>query len=213
VKTGTVRIERSTLTGNHQYGNGSGAGIGMSGGSVSLASDTIANNGPDNSTGVAIYQGGGALNAINTLVTEPTSSPSLCVMSTFTSLGHNLEFPGTDCGFTAPGDIQNKDPLLAGLADNGGPTMTDALLTGSPAIDAGSSPGESADQRGLVRASDFPSVANAAGSDGSDIGAFEGQYSAPAVPAPSSRAHCKKSKKKKKHKKSCKRKKKHHHKK
>ena len=29
------------------------------------------------------------------------------------------------------------DPLLGPLANNGGPTMTHALLTGSPAIDAG----------------------------------------------------------------------------
>ncbi|MEM7315081.1 MAG: choice-of-anchor Q domain-containing protein, partial [Planctomycetota bacterium] len=35
------------------------------------------------------------------------------------------------------GSINTIDPLLAPLADNGGPTMTHALLTGSPALNAG----------------------------------------------------------------------------
>jgi Bacterial Ig-like domain len=56
-------------------------------------------------------------------------------------------------------------------ADNGGPTLTHALLEGSPAIDKGNSFGESTDQRGLPRPSDFVGITNAA--DGSDIGAFE----------------------------------------
>ena len=35
------------------------------------------------------------------------------------------------------GDQNNTDPMLGPLQDNGGPTLTHALLTGSPAIDAG----------------------------------------------------------------------------
>ncbi|MFC1972520.1 choice-of-anchor Q domain-containing protein [Chloroflexota bacterium] len=34
------------------------------------------------------------------------------------------------------GNIHNDDPTLDSLADNGGPTQTHALQTGSPAIDA-----------------------------------------------------------------------------
>jgi len=60
------------------------------------------------------------------------------------------------------------DPLLAGLADNGGSTLTHALLPGSPAIDAGdpliANPPEF-DQRGVG----FPRVAGGR----IDIGAFE----------------------------------------
>jgi hypothetical protein len=69
-------------------------------------------------------------------------------------------------------NITNVDPLLAPLADNGGPTMTHALGVGSPAIDQGNATGP--DQRGLPRV-DNPNVANAAGGNGSDIGAFETQ--------------------------------------
>src|SRR5262249_35096802 len=65
------------------------------------------------------------------------------------------------------------DPLLAPLANNGGPTRTCALRTGSPAIDKGKNCGPDTDQRGAPRPFDFPSIANAAGGDGSDIGAFE----------------------------------------
>ena len=56
------------------------------------------------------------------------------------------------------------DALLATLADNGGPTRTMALQTGSPAIDAGTLTGAAAtDQRGLPRVGAV------------DIGAFEVQ--------------------------------------
>jgi hypothetical protein len=59
------------------------------------------------------------------------------------------------------------DPKLGSLADNGGPTLTMALLPGSPAIDAGSAVGAPAtDQRGVARPQ----------GPGVDIGAFEFQY-------------------------------------
>ena len=64
------------------------------------------------------------------------------------------------------------DPLLAPLADNGGPTFTHALLPGSPAIDAGNST-EAFDQRGLARVIDQPFVGNSPAGNGSDIGAVE----------------------------------------
>jgi hypothetical protein len=51
------------------------------------------------------------------------------------SLGHNLDSDGS-CGFTAPTDLSNVDPLLGPLQENGGPTPTHALQLGSPAIDA-----------------------------------------------------------------------------
>jgi CSLREA domain-containing protein len=44
------------------------------------------------------------------------------------------------------------DPLVGPLANNGGPTRTHALLLGSPAIDAASTPGcPPTDQRGVLR--------------------------------------------------------------
>ncbi|MEM9317198.1 MAG: choice-of-anchor Q domain-containing protein, partial [Pseudomonadota bacterium] len=70
------------------------------------------------------------------------------------------------------------NPGLNPLGDNGGPQFTMSLQSTSPAIDSGSCPTESVDQRGLgnnltppTRAVDIAAVANA--DDGCDIGAFE----------------------------------------
>jgi hypothetical protein len=103
-----------------------------------------------------------------------------------TSAGHNLE-DGNTCGFVGGTDQSNvaATGLDPNLASNGGATKTHALLPGSPAIDAGiASVGEGADQRGLSRPSDFASIPNFMGGDGSDIGAFEAQAPAPPVTNP-----------------------------
>jgi hypothetical protein len=101
--------------------------------------------------------------------------------NTFSSLGYNVigvfGFGGT---FTQPGDqvIDDADPLLGLLADNGGPTQTHALLPGSPAIDAGDPDmvaGENEvpefDQRGPAYTRVFD--AYDIGGERIDIGAFE----------------------------------------
>jgi len=72
------------------------------------------------------------------------------------------------------GNIVGADPLLGPLADNGGPTLTHALLPGSPAIDAGSDAkaneaGLTRDQRGYGRFGDGDQDATPT----VDIGAFE----------------------------------------
>lgn len=65
-----------------------------------------------------------------------------------------------------PADTMSLDPLLARLADNGGPTMTHALRNGSPAIDRGNNlRHREYDQRG-------PGFARVQGA-APDIGAFE----------------------------------------
>ncbi|HPM82318.1 MAG TPA: choice-of-anchor Q domain-containing protein, partial [Candidatus Anammoximicrobium sp.] len=69
--------------------------------------------------------------------------------------------------------MRNVDPLLGPLQDNGGLTLTHALLPSSPAIDKGNSFGFTTDQRGSQRPVDLPAYPNATGGDGSDIGAYE----------------------------------------
>src|SRR5262249_31184738 len=94
-------------------------------------------------------KGGGTLK--NTIVANNFPGGNCAVVGV--SAGHNLSSDGS-CGFTAPGDLNNTDPMLGPLTNNGGPTETHALLAGSPAIDAGSGdcPPAGADQRGIVRA-------------------------------------------------------------
>ncbi len=85
---------------------------------------------------------------------------------TLTDAGHDLSSDGS-CIFTGIGSLNNTDPKLGPLADNGGATLTMALLPGSPAIDAGSAVGAPAtDQRGVARPQ----------GPGVDVGAFEYQY-------------------------------------
>ena len=82
-------------------------------------------------------------------------------MGTATTQDKSLD-SDTKCGVALSG----KNPLLAGLTTNGGPTQTHALQKGSPAIDAGDKAACTAtDQRGYAR----PDIASTA----CDVGAFE----------------------------------------
>ena len=146
---------------------GTGGGIRVGPASVTLENTIIAGNTAANGTGDTT----GA----------PTPGPN--VDGAVTSNGHNLLGIATEAtGFTGTGDQTGANPMLAALADNGGPTQTMALSPGSPAIDAGVAAGASFDQRGQPRTFDDPGVANAATSDGTDIGAFERQYLVAASP-------------------------------
>ena len=90
------------------------------------------------------------------------SSPSGGVAIT-TDNGNNLD-PDGHCSFDGNGDIADVDPHLASIADNGGPTRTQALLSESQALRSGNSdPCPPTDQRGVARP------------EPCDIGAFEAQ--------------------------------------
>ncbi|MGD2093338.1 MAG: choice-of-anchor Q domain-containing protein, partial [Candidatus Aminicenantes bacterium] len=93
------------------------------------------------------------------------------------SLGYNLIEDINGCTITGnlTGNITGQDPMLGSLADNGGLTQTHALLPGSPAIDVGNSQGIYEDQRGYARPVNIPGIPNV--SDGSDIGAYEYEFS------------------------------------
>jgi hypothetical protein len=81
----------------------------------------------------------------NSIVTA-NAAPS-CV-GTVTDGGHNIAFPDATC----PG--VNAAPKLGPLTDNGGPTKTEALASGSPALDAVPATGAgcaATDQRGVTR--------------------------------------------------------------
>jgi hypothetical protein len=119
-----------------------------------------ANGGSGYSTGAAaggIYGDGCLL--VNTLLSANSGNCS----GWLTDGGHNLSSDAT-CNFTNTGSMNNTGADLGPLADNGGPTLTMALLPGSPAIDAGNtSLAPATDQRGVPRP--FSLAA--------DIGAFE----------------------------------------
>jgi hypothetical protein len=194
-----ISLTAVTAPGNPGIARGSGGGIAdeaVGTRTVELRSSTVTGNRVFATSGQpAITDGsnldpGPSTNAGNTIVSEAGGSLDNCA-DPVGSVGFNLEgdalavHRANSCGFSQPGDqnsVSNTglDPTLA---DNGGPTLTHKLNAGSIAIDKGkTSAGETTDQRGLGRPSDFAGIANAAGGDGSDVGAFELQ--APAPPAP-----------------------------
>jgi hypothetical protein len=180
-----VRIERSTISGNtatasSAFGSQAG-GFNVFGASFVVSGSTIVGNSAQVSANTT---GGSPATFKNTIVARPLGGGPNCG-TTVTSLGFNLT-DTAGCGFTQPTDQASTDPMLApaGLADNGGPTKTIALLAGSAAIDKGlSAAGEITDQRGLTRPVEIPAIANAVGGDGTDIGAFEVQLPPPPIPA------------------------------
>ena len=133
-----VTIFNTTITGNHSQND---SAVMVNGGTISFKNSIIALN----------YRG---------TTIDDCRAPN----GSFVSQGYNLR-SDADCG-TAATDILSTTPVLGPLQDNGGYTPTIALLSGSPAIDAGTNTGcPSTDQRGESRP--YNSTC--------DIGAFEYQ--------------------------------------
>jgi len=159
-----TRITNSTISGND-------AGVGGGGLHtqpwLTLVSSTVAFN-RVSGTGIAGVQFGfdhrGTLrSSIVANNTAANGESDISVGSLSHIYGdHNLIRDGAE---KLP-DTITADPLLGPLRDNGGPTRTHALLSRSPAIDAGSnSAGLANDQRGSDHARVLGALA--------DIGAFE----------------------------------------
>jgi len=167
----TVNLTNSTVSGNTAssvFGdNGVGGGISNDGvGTVNLTSSTISGNTASNDGG-GISNGNGAVNIRDTIVAKNTATIGSDISGALTSYGFNLI--GNNSGATITPRTGDQigtpgspiDPLLAQLAENGGPTKTQALLSRSPAINAGGPDAPARDQRHYLR------------NGVSDIGAFE----------------------------------------
>jgi hypothetical protein len=182
--TGTLTVSDSTLSGNSAILYGGGI---ESGGNVALTNVTLTanrantNGGSIGGGGLSVASGGPQPVLHNTLIAGnfrgATGTARDDVYGILNPSGdYNLIGDGT--GMTGLNDGVNGnlvgsadnpiDPLLGPLVDNGGPTLTHALLSGSPAIDAGNNDyATDWDQRGPG----FPRIVHGI----IDIGAFEVQ--------------------------------------
>ena len=120
---------------------------------------------------------GGTVSAHNSLFGNNTATSHPDFSGDFASASYNLLSDGTGSNLIDGIDGNRVgsakmplDPLLGPLDDNGGPTLTHALLPGSPALDAGdNTDAPEWDQRG----EGYARIVN----DVIDIGAFEEQVS------------------------------------
>ena len=177
-KPPTLTIANSTVSGNTAVNGtaGNGGGLYISRTAATITNSTIAAN-TTYTTGGGIYilsntaTTVAARNTIFASNTVTTSQPDIFKgpNSTFTSNGYNLVGVNSTSGAItyASTDVRGVSALLAPLGDYGGLTRTHALLSSSPAIDAGSPTGPSRDQRGATRTGTGGSTGNL------DIGAFE----------------------------------------
>ena len=164
LRAGASSVRTTTISGNVAGGpgvTGIGGGIDGAGGvSLALVSSTLTDNQSYNSslTGAGIADAPYA-SVFNTILADnrsyaedqSTNDLSNCA-EPISSGGYNLS-DGTDCGLDQPGDQWASSVLLGPLADNGGPTDTQAVLAGSAAMEtgAGTPACGSLDQRGVSR--------------------------------------------------------------
>ena len=158
---GTAQVLNSTITNNQADADGNGLGTG---------------GGVDNDPPGVLNPSGGLFQFQNTILAGNVEALAFgeCA-GTLTSSGNNV-MQQVNCTVNG-GGVTVADPLLSPLQVNGGPTLTHALLAGSPAIDGGTPGGcldhlgalLQQDQRGLPR----PVDGNRDGTAQCDIGAVE----------------------------------------
>jgi hypothetical protein len=173
---GELSLVNCTLAENSANGGAGSVGGGASGGAISnrgsasLVNVTLSDNSVQSGVGTSVFGAppaplGSTISGNATL----TNTILFCligqtnVSGVINDGGHNISSDGS-ADFASPSSRNNRDPLLAPLADNGGLTPTMALLPSSPAIDAGDdSACPPTDQRGVTRPQGLAC----------DIGAFE----------------------------------------
>ncbi|HIA19543.1 MAG TPA: tetratricopeptide repeat protein, partial [Planctomycetaceae bacterium] len=191
----TLILTDSTISGNTTPYEGGGIAV-HSGGTANIINSTISDNRADNGAGIAasgdgtlititnctitgnsakfggggLKINGGTARLQNTIVSSNTAGSGPDIYGTVQSLGNNLVRKTIGATGLVSSDLKNVNPTLGPLDDNGGTTLTHALLDGSPAIDAGNnSAAPATDQRGISR----PIDGDSNGTNIVDIGATE----------------------------------------
>jgi Dockerin type I domain len=182
---GSVALTNSTLSDNWADTNGGGF-FNTDSGFVSLANCTLSDN-LASAHGGAFFNNTGVTTSLNNTIVANSLGGGLIYNVGALQGSHNLVEGGSPAGLV--GTI-TADPMLGPLMDNGGPTHTYALLSGSPAINAGDNtllPADTLDLDGDGnRTEPIPFDQRGGGhvrvfGPAPDIGAFEVQPIAPKV--------------------------------
>ncbi len=154
---GVLTVTQSTLSGNRA---GSGGGLETLGPATWLIHATLTNNEATDGWGGGLDNASDGTVWLQNSVVAGNRAPNYPGQadcdSGHISLGYNVTGLNTGCVVTST-DVTTLDPLLAPLADNGGGTLTHALLPGSPALDlipsgqSGCGTTYPQDQRGMRR--------------------------------------------------------------
>jgi hypothetical protein len=188
----SATLSNTTVSGNASRCGGSGIhlqGTNSQPTTFSAQNSTVANNinGSEGlfcygSGGLARFGYGGSITLNNTIMAGNGLSGNdrdiFSPVSDITMSGANNLIRNVSSTVTFTNAPLTSDPLLGPLQNNGGATFTHALLSGSPAIDAGGSTSLTNDQRGTG----FQRVVGSA----VDIGAFEVPINGACGPASSS---------------------------
>ena len=181
----TLFLVNSTLSQNNAVGNG--GGLGNHQGTANVYNTSVLFNGADadptsSGSGGGVYNddaNGAIFNLRNTLVAGNYSSNTRTdddCTGTVHSYGRNLFGTLTPCTVITEGGgtwySLNSINLIGPLRNNGGPTLTHALLAGSNAIDWGDPVYGCVDQNSVLLATDQRGAARVVGV-ACDIGAYE----------------------------------------
>jgi CSLREA domain-containing protein len=159
----TLSLTNSTVSGNSARSGGgifTGGFLGFAG--VGLRNSTVAGNSATQEGGGIALTDEAGVGLTNSLVAQNSAPTGPDVLDGAATADISARFSligdGSGSGITNTDGNQVGsanapiDPKLGPLANNGGPTRTHALLLGSPAIDAASTPDcPSSDQRGMLR--------------------------------------------------------------
>ncbi|MCA9968285.1 MAG: hypothetical protein KC423_28765, partial [Anaerolineales bacterium] len=126
---GPLAVTNSTFSGN--FGS-RGGGIYNSAGTLAVTNSTFSGNYP--SYGGGIFNDSGTANLAGNVFAAGSGGDNCTNSGTINDNGYNLS-DDASCGFSGT-SADNATLNLGTLADNGGPTQTHALLSGSDAINA-----------------------------------------------------------------------------
>lgn len=168
---GTLTVTNSTFYLNSAT-SGGGA-IYSGGGAVRISNSTFGVNAEPGGSGGALNNAGGSFLIQNSIVAN-TGYGGNCA-GVIKSNGYNLS-SDSSCQFKSAGDRNGANPKLGPLRNNGGPTQTMAVTSGSPALDAGN-PGGCRDFAGKLLTTDQRGQPRPGKGDpaGCDMGAYESQ--------------------------------------